>query len=90
MFGIPDEKWGETPVAAVVLREPDSVGEDELREWINARVAARYQRVARVIVMSGFPAQRRGQDAQARDARAVLGRPREEDLTRVTSTRYSE
>ena len=55
VFGIPHEKWGETPVAAVVLRRKDSVGADELRDWINARVAARYQRLDRVIVMDEFP-----------------------------------
>lgn len=55
VFGIADDKWGETPVAAVVLRRPGAASEDELREWINARVSARYQRVARVIVMDGFP-----------------------------------
>jgi acyl-CoA synthetase (AMP-forming)/AMP-acid ligase II len=55
VFGIPDEKWGETPVAAVVLRQPGSLTGDELREWINARVAAKYQRLARVIVMDDFP-----------------------------------
>ncbi len=55
VFGIPHDKWGETPVAAVVLREKDSAGGDELKEWINARVAAKYQRLDRVIVMDEFP-----------------------------------
>lgn len=55
VFGIPDEKWGETVMAAVVLRDGARVGEDELRDWINARVAARYQRVARVGIMQEFP-----------------------------------
>jgi long-chain acyl-CoA synthetase len=55
VFGIPHEKWGETPVAAVVLREKGSVAGDELKDWINARVAAKYQRVDRVIVMDDFP-----------------------------------
>lgn len=55
VFGVPHDKWGETPVAAVVLRERDSVTADDLREWINARVAARYQRVERVLVMDDFP-----------------------------------
>ncbi|MFO1304636.1 MAG: class I adenylate-forming enzyme family protein, partial [Burkholderiales bacterium] len=53
VFGIPHDKWGETPVCAVVLREPADA--DALREWINARVAAKYQRVDRVIVMQDFP-----------------------------------
>ena len=55
MFGIPHDKWGEMPVAAVVLRERDSTGAAELKEWINARVAAKYQRLERVIVMDDFP-----------------------------------
>lgn len=55
VFGIPHDRWGETPVAAVVLREKDSAGADELKQWINARVAAKYQRLDRVIVMDAFP-----------------------------------
>jgi long-chain acyl-CoA synthetase len=55
VFGIPDEKWGEAAMAAVILREGARPGEDELRDWINARVAARYQRVARVVILPDFP-----------------------------------
>ncbi len=55
VFGIPHDKWGETPVAAIVLREPDTVAADVLKAWINDRVAARYQRVDRVLVMDDFP-----------------------------------
>jgi acyl-CoA synthetase (AMP-forming)/AMP-acid ligase II len=55
VFGIPHDKWGETPVAAVVLRAGASASAEELREWINSRVAARYQRVDRVVIMADFP-----------------------------------
>ena len=55
VFGIPDEKWGETPIAAVVLVSPDAAKADELRDWINARVQARYQRVSRVVIHEEFP-----------------------------------
>jgi acyl-CoA synthetase (AMP-forming)/AMP-acid ligase II len=55
VFGIPHEKWGETPVAAVVLRERGSVAADELKAWINARVAAKYQRVEQVVLFDDFP-----------------------------------
>jgi long-chain acyl-CoA synthetase len=55
VFGVPHDKWGETPVAAVVLRHEHAASAEELRDWINARVAARYQRVDRVVVMPDFP-----------------------------------
>jgi acyl-CoA synthetase (AMP-forming)/AMP-acid ligase II len=55
VFGIPHPKWGETPVAAVVLKPGATATADDLRDWINANVAARYQRVDRVIVMDDFP-----------------------------------
>jgi long-chain acyl-CoA synthetase len=55
VFGIPHEKWGETPAAAVVLRHGAGATAAELRDWINARVAAKYQRIDRVLVMDAFP-----------------------------------
>ena len=74
VFGIPHETWGETPVAAVVLRVPEGtqsagagtlcapgiplrgqVTAEELRDWINERVAARNQRVQQVVIMPAFP-----------------------------------
>lgn len=55
VFGIPHDKWGETPLAAIIPRADASISADELREWINARVAARYQRVDRVEIMKDFP-----------------------------------
>jgi long-chain acyl-CoA synthetase len=55
VFGIPHDKWGETPLAAVVLRPGPTVEADELRDWINTRVSARYQCVHRVVIMSDFP-----------------------------------
>jgi long-chain acyl-CoA synthetase len=45
VFGVPHDKWGETPVAAVVLKAGASVDAFTLRDWINARVAAKYQPV---------------------------------------------
>jgi acyl-CoA synthetase (AMP-forming)/AMP-acid ligase II len=55
VFGIPHDKWGETPIAAVVLCAGASTSAEELRDWINDRVAARYQRVDRVVIMQDFP-----------------------------------
>ncbi len=53
VFGAPDPKWGESPIAAVVLSAP--AGAEELREWINARVDARFQQVREVLVLDAFP-----------------------------------
>lgn len=55
VFGIPHETWGETPLAAVVLKDGGEVTAAELRDWINERVAARYQRVSGVVILSAFP-----------------------------------
>ena len=55
VFGIPDEKWGETPLAAVILREKGSITPSELKKWINEHVEARYQQVGDVAIMDDFP-----------------------------------
>ena len=55
VFGIPHDKWGETPIAAVVLQPGAEVQAHELRDWINERVSARYQRVHQVVIMPDFP-----------------------------------
>jgi acyl-CoA synthetase (AMP-forming)/AMP-acid ligase II len=55
VFGVPDEKWGETPVAAVILREGATTTAETLRDWINERVSARFQRVSNVSILPDFP-----------------------------------
>jgi long-chain acyl-CoA synthetase len=55
VFGAADEKWGETPVCAAVPRPGGRVDPEAARDWINARVGAKYQRVARVVLLSEFP-----------------------------------
>jgi long-chain acyl-CoA synthetase len=55
VFGIPSEKWGETPLAAVILRPEASITPDELCRWINERVDAKNQRVHKVKIMEDFP-----------------------------------
>ena len=53
VIGVPDDKWGECPVALVRLK--GEIAPAALREWINARVEARFQRVREVLVLDEFP-----------------------------------
>jgi acyl-CoA synthetase (AMP-forming)/AMP-acid ligase II len=55
VYGIPDDKWGECPVAAVILVRPGEVTGEELKLWTNARVAARYQQIHDVVIADEFP-----------------------------------
>ena len=55
VFGAPHDKWGETPVAAVVLHPQESVDAEELKKWVNERVGAKFQRIHDVLIMADFP-----------------------------------
>jgi acyl-CoA synthetase (AMP-forming)/AMP-acid ligase II len=55
VFGIPDDRWGETPVAAVILTSAGAVTAEALKNWINDQVEAKFQRVSQVMIMDGFP-----------------------------------
>ena len=55
VFGVAHDRWGETPVAAVVLRAGATVTGEQIRDWVNERVAARFQKVEAVLVRPTFP-----------------------------------
>jgi long-chain acyl-CoA synthetase len=55
VFGVPNDKWGEAPMGAVVLRSGAEVDAAALKRWVNERVGARYQQLCDVIVLSEFP-----------------------------------
>jgi long-chain acyl-CoA synthetase len=55
VLGLPDEKWGEAPVAAVILNKAGEISAEDLRDWINERVEARFQRVREVRFLKDFP-----------------------------------
>ena len=55
MFGIPSDKWGEAPMGAVVLRPGSVADAGVLKAWVNARVAARYQQLCDVVILTEFP-----------------------------------
>jgi long-chain acyl-CoA synthetase len=55
VFGIPHERWGETPVAAVVLRPGADATPDGICEWVNQRVSARFQKLDSVRIVDTLP-----------------------------------
>ena len=55
VFGVPSDKWGETPLAAVILHRAGEISEEELCRWVNERVDGKHQRVQAVVFMEEFP-----------------------------------
>ena len=55
VFGIPDDKWGETPCAAVTLLPGETISREELKSWINAKVDAAFQRLSKLVILDEFP-----------------------------------
>jgi acyl-CoA synthetase (AMP-forming)/AMP-acid ligase II len=74
VFGVADEKWGEVPIAAVVLGEGGTVDRDALVEWTNARVDAKFQRIADVVFYDEFPRNVAGKTLK-REMRETYRRP---------------
>ncbi|MBV9438455.1 MAG: long-chain fatty acid--CoA ligase [Candidatus Eremiobacteraeota bacterium] len=54
VFGVAHPKWQERPVAAVVLREGQTVDEDALRTWMLERLA-KWQTPDRVVFLDTIP-----------------------------------
>ena len=55
VFGVDSDKWGETPVAAIVLQPGASLDTEALKQWINERVEARFQKVSTVYIVDQMP-----------------------------------
>ncbi|WP_299329552.1 class I adenylate-forming enzyme family protein [Parasphingopyxis sp.] len=54
VFGLPSADWGETPAAAVVLREGVATEDTALLEWANARLG-KLQRISAVFIETELP-----------------------------------
>ncbi len=78
VFGVPDERWGEVPFAAVTLVHSAVVSENALKEWINSRVGAKFQRVSGVKIIQDFPRNVAGKTLK-RDLRKMFGKKPDQD-----------
>jgi long-chain acyl-CoA synthetase len=54
VVGVPSEKWGETPVAFVVLKQSASLTAEELLSWSNAKLG-KIQRLAAIEIVASLP-----------------------------------
>jgi long-chain acyl-CoA synthetase len=54
VVGVPSIKWGETPVAFVVLKQGETASANEIQQWTNGRVG-KTQRLALVQIMDSLP-----------------------------------
>ncbi|MGQ0630169.1 MAG: class I adenylate-forming enzyme family protein [Sporichthyaceae bacterium] len=63
-IGVPDAKWGETPVLVVILRPGGTVDAETLRAWGNEQLA-KYQRVSRLVIREDLPRAVYGKVAKA-------------------------
>jgi acyl-CoA synthetase (AMP-forming)/AMP-acid ligase II len=52
VFGIPSERWGETPCAVVTVEALDAVSEDEIVELCKTRLGS-YKKPAKVVLQTG-------------------------------------
>ena len=70
VIAVPDEKWGERPLAAVVLRDGMQASPEELREHLGSEFA-KWQLPDRIEFIDDDPADRDRQVQEDRVARAV-------------------
>jgi acyl-CoA synthetase (AMP-forming)/AMP-acid ligase II len=71
-IGVPDPKWGETPLLVVIPRPGSDLTEEDLRAWGNGKLA-RYQRVSRIVFREDLP-------------RAVYGKVQKDSLRQEFGT----
>lgn len=82
VVGVPDEKWGERPLAAVVVREGATVTFEELREFLTGKVA-RWQLPERWTLVAEIPKTSVGKFDKKRLRRSY--REQELDVTTLTA-----
>ena len=54
VVGVPSERWGETPVAFVVLRQGADVDGPALMDWVDARLG-KTQRLSALTIVDSLP-----------------------------------
>ena len=73
VFGVAHAKWGETPVAAVILNADAALDGEELLDWVNKRVGAKFQRLSGIAIVNDFPRNVAGKTLKRELRDAYLG-----------------
>ncbi len=76
VVGVASDRWGETPVAFVVLRDGAREAGHDLRAWVNGRLG-KTQRISDVVVLPALPRSHIGKVLK-RDLRDAYGRQAED------------
>jgi len=91
VFGIPHDKWGETPVAAVLLNPGHAtrLPVSELKSWINQNVGAKFQRITDLVVLDDFPRNAAGKTLKREILDAYLQNSRQRVTNQETDRAYA-
>jgi long-chain acyl-CoA synthetase len=54
VIAIPNDKWGESPLALIIRKSGASANEEEIREWANSQLA-KHQRIFAVAFREELP-----------------------------------
>ena len=54
VVGVPSERWGETPVAFVALRQGAAIDAAMLKDWVNTRLG-KIQRLSELTIVDSLP-----------------------------------
>ena len=73
VFGAPDDKWGEVPVAAVTLMNAHELSSGDLIDWTNQRVSAKFQRISDCLILDEFPRNVAGKTLKREIRESYLG-----------------
>ena len=55
VFGVNHDEWGETPIAAVILKNGFFLETHEIKNFANDNLEARYQKITDVFFVEDFP-----------------------------------
>ena len=72
VIGAPSERWGETPLAFVVMDKDAAETPEKILEWVNSRLG-KNQRISKIVVMENLPKSHIGKILKEELKKAIPG-----------------